>query len=145
MSQNVHSLSFNGVFGLVYRQVSTEIGRLHERNLKRMWRWSLDKGKERYHSQLKYSYTLRMSLNFQNRLIVHSSFHNLYLKASMTVPIGKCISWIKSDTFRLLESFTTLATSTISFRPVMYTFQNSIKDELSSNKHFIFLWVWCIH
>ena len=37
--QNLHSLSFNGVFGLVYRPVSIAIGRLHERNSKRMVMW----------------------------------------------------------------------------------------------------------
>ena len=64
--QNLHSLSFNGVFGLVYRPVSIAIGRLHERNLKRMRQWSLDKGKEQYHSAFKVFLYVLYVLNFSD-------------------------------------------------------------------------------
>ena len=62
--QNLHSISFKAVFGLVYRPVCIAIGRLHERNLKRMRRWSLGKGKEQYHSAFKVFLYFLYVLNF---------------------------------------------------------------------------------
>ena len=49
-SQNLQSLSVNGVFGLVYRPVSTASGKLQDLNLNKTRRWSLDNRRVQYHS-----------------------------------------------------------------------------------------------
>ena len=46
-SQNLQSLSVNGVLGLVYRPVCTVSGKQQDLNLNKTRRWSLDNGSER--------------------------------------------------------------------------------------------------
>ena len=52
-SQNMQSLSVNGVLGLVYRPVSIASGKLQDLNLNKTRRWSLDNGSVQYNSLFK--------------------------------------------------------------------------------------------
>ena len=67
-SQNLQSLSVNGVFGLVYRPVSTASGKLQDLNINKTRRWPLITGE--YNTILfpNYIYMFYMSLIY----LIHS-------------------------------------------------------------------------